>query len=63
MGARVCLHDIDPTDANAARLVLGEGAVEAGEEGSPRPVSKIPEARGEATRGIRASSPSQFSQT
>ncbi len=63
MDARVCLCDIDPTDANAARLVLGDGEVEAAEEGSRRRYRKIPEARGEAARRIRASSPSQFSQT
>jgi hypothetical protein len=40
MDVRVCLRGIDPTDANAARLVLGDGAVEAAEEGSRRPVSK-----------------------
>ena len=34
MDARVCLCDIDPTDANAARLVLGDEEVEAAEEGS-----------------------------
>jgi hypothetical protein len=65
MDACVCLCDIDPTDANAARLVLGDEKVEAAqaEEGSRRRYRKIPEARGEAARRIRASSPSQFSQT
>jgi hypothetical protein len=63
MDACVCLCDIDPTDANAARLVLGDEEVEAAEEGSRRRYQKIPEARGEAARRIRASSPSQFSQT
>lgn len=38
MDARVCLSDIDPTDANATRLVLGRREMEAAEEGSWRPV-------------------------
>ena len=57
MDACVCLCDIDPTDANAARLVLGDGEMEAAEEGSRRRYRKIPESRGEAARRIRASLP------
>ena len=38
MDARVCLCDIDPTDANATRLVLGRREMEAAKEGSWRPV-------------------------
>ena len=64
MDARVCLSDIDPTDANATRLVLGRrgdgggggGFMEAGIWKFLKPVAR-------AARWIRASSPSQFSQT
>jgi hypothetical protein len=40
MDARVCLCDIDPTDANATRLALGRREMEAAEEGSWSPVSE-----------------------
>ena len=55
MDACVCLCDIDPTDANAARLVLGDEEVEAGEEGSRRRYGKFlkPVARRHAGSALR----------
>ena len=57
MDACVCLCDIDPTDANAARLVLGDEEVEAAEaeEGSRRRYGKFlkPVARRHAGSALR----------
>ena len=55
MDACVCLCDIDPTDANAARLVLGDEEVEAAEEGSRRRYGKFlkPVARRHAGSTLR----------
>jgi hypothetical protein len=64
MDARVCLSDIDPTDANATRLVLGRRGDGGGGGGFREAgIGKFLKPVGEGGRRIRASSPSQFSQT